>query len=127
MPCKKTLNSTVVIATNWTSSRIDNVVSLSTSSSASTKYWLSEPMPAQASKILFPTCGRRTSESRRFIRRPALRGRSVRTRSWLVNSGSSIPYFTIDQTADTLGLSPATVDRHWSFARAWLRREIAES
>ncbi len=27
---------------------------------------------------------------------------------------------TIDQTAEILGLSPATVSRHWSFARAWL-------
>ena len=31
---------------------------------------------------------------------------------------------TIDQTADVLGLSPATVDRRWSFARAWLFEEI---
>ena len=31
---------------------------------------------------------------------------------------------TIDQTAEVLGLSPATVDRRWSFARAWLFEEI---
>jgi RNA polymerase sigma factor (TIGR02999 family) len=31
---------------------------------------------------------------------------------------------TIDQTAEVLGISPATVDRRWSFARAWLFQEI---
>ncbi len=27
---------------------------------------------------------------------------------------------TIDQAADVLGISPATANRHWAFARAWL-------
>ncbi len=31
---------------------------------------------------------------------------------------------TIDETADTLGISPATVKREWTFARAWLWREL---
>lgn len=31
---------------------------------------------------------------------------------------------TINQTAEVLGLSAATVDRHWAYARAWLFREI---
>lgn len=31
---------------------------------------------------------------------------------------------TIDQTAEFLGISPATVKRHWTYARAWLIREI---
>jgi RNA polymerase sigma factor (TIGR02999 family) len=31
---------------------------------------------------------------------------------------------TIEETAEALGLSPATVKRDWTFARAWLRREI---
>jgi RNA polymerase sigma factor (TIGR02999 family) len=31
---------------------------------------------------------------------------------------------TGDETAAILGLSPRTVDRHWTYARAWLRREI---
>lgn len=31
---------------------------------------------------------------------------------------------TIDQVAETLGLSTATVEREWSFARAWLHREL---
>ena len=31
---------------------------------------------------------------------------------------------TIEQTAEVLGISPRTTKRHWSFARAWLRREI---
>jgi RNA polymerase sigma factor (TIGR02999 family) len=32
---------------------------------------------------------------------------------------------TGDQAADILGISPSSADRHWVFARAWLRREIA--
>lgn len=31
---------------------------------------------------------------------------------------------TIDETATVLGVSPATVERSWAFARAWLRRQI---
>jgi RNA polymerase sigma factor (TIGR02999 family) len=32
---------------------------------------------------------------------------------------------TIEETAAVLGVSHATVEREWSFARAWLRREIS--
>ena len=32
---------------------------------------------------------------------------------------------TIDDTAATLGISPATVSREWTVARRWLRRELA--
>ncbi|HYU78679.1 MAG TPA: sigma-70 family RNA polymerase sigma factor [Vicinamibacterales bacterium] len=32
---------------------------------------------------------------------------------------------TVEETADVLGISPATVKRHWTIARAWLRRELA--
>jgi RNA polymerase sigma factor (TIGR02999 family) len=31
---------------------------------------------------------------------------------------------SIDETATFLGISPATVKRHWSFARAWLYRAL---
>jgi RNA polymerase sigma factor (TIGR02999 family) len=31
---------------------------------------------------------------------------------------------TIEEAAEVLDLSPATVKRHWSAARAWLRREL---
>jgi RNA polymerase sigma factor (TIGR02999 family) len=31
---------------------------------------------------------------------------------------------TSDQAAAALGISPATADRHWAFARAWLYREL---
>ena len=31
---------------------------------------------------------------------------------------------TIEDTAEALGISPATVKREWSTARAWLRREL---
>jgi hypothetical protein len=29
-----------------------------------------------------------------------------------------------DQAAEVLGLAPRTADRHWVFARAWLRQEM---
>lgn len=32
----------------------------------------------------------------------------------------------IDQTAEALGISPATVKRDWMFAKAWLQRELDE-
>src|SRR5687768_5525941 len=32
-----------------------------------------------------------------------------------------------EETADTIGLSPATVKRRWSMARAWLFRELTET
>ena len=32
---------------------------------------------------------------------------------------------TIEETAEALGVSPATVKREWAMARAWLRRELA--
>jgi RNA polymerase sigma factor (TIGR02999 family) len=32
---------------------------------------------------------------------------------------------TIEDTAEALGVSPATVKREWAVARAWLRRELA--
>jgi RNA polymerase sigma factor (TIGR02999 family) len=32
---------------------------------------------------------------------------------------------TLDETAQALGVSPATVSREWSVARRWLRRELA--
>ena len=32
-----------------------------------------------------------------------------------------------EETADTIGLSPATVKRRWSMARAWLYRELTET
>ncbi len=33
---------------------------------------------------------------------------------------------SIEETAEVLGISPATVKRDWSMARAWLRRELGE-
>ena len=34
---------------------------------------------------------------------------------------------TVPEIADALGLSSRTVDRHWAFARAWLKRTIRSS
>lgn len=31
----------------------------------------------------------------------------------------------IEETAEALGVSPATVKREWAVARAWLRRELS--
>jgi RNA polymerase sigma factor (TIGR02999 family) len=33
---------------------------------------------------------------------------------------------TIEETAETVGISPATVKRHWAVARAWLKRALTE-
>ncbi len=33
---------------------------------------------------------------------------------------------TIEESAEALGMSPATVKRHWAMAKAWLQREISE-
>jgi DNA-directed RNA polymerase specialized sigma24 family protein len=32
---------------------------------------------------------------------------------------------SIEETAQVVGVSPATVKREWVLARAWLRRELA--
>ncbi len=32
---------------------------------------------------------------------------------------------TIEEIAEVIGVSPATVKRDWSLARAWLRRELS--
>jgi RNA polymerase sigma factor (TIGR02999 family) len=32
---------------------------------------------------------------------------------------------TADQAATELGISPSTADRHWTYARAWLRRAMS--
>jgi RNA polymerase sigma factor (TIGR02999 family) len=34
---------------------------------------------------------------------------------------------TVDETAEAMDISPATVKRHWAVARAWLARELAGS
>jgi hypothetical protein len=34
---------------------------------------------------------------------------------------------TVPEVAEALDLAPRTVDRHWAFARAWLKRTIRAS
>ena len=34
---------------------------------------------------------------------------------------------SVEETADTLSISPATVKRHWTIAKAWLLRELSAS
>jgi RNA polymerase sigma factor (TIGR02999 family) len=34
---------------------------------------------------------------------------------------------TVEEIAETLDISPATVKRHWTLARAWLKRELFSS
>ncbi len=46
------------------------------------------------------------------------------------SSVAKLRYFaglSMEQTADLLGISRATVARHWTFARAWLRDEMRRS
>ena len=31
---------------------------------------------------------------------------------------------TVEETAEAMSISPATVKRHWTIARAWLAREL---
>ena len=31
---------------------------------------------------------------------------------------------TVDETAEAMGMSPATVKRHWAMARAWLKLQL---
>ena len=31
---------------------------------------------------------------------------------------------TVEETAEAMDISPATVKRHWTVARAWLTREL---
>jgi RNA polymerase sigma factor (TIGR02999 family) len=33
---------------------------------------------------------------------------------------------TVEEVADALDISPATVKRHWTMARAWLKKELSE-
>jgi RNA polymerase sigma factor (TIGR02999 family) len=35
--------------------------------------------------------------------------------------------FSVEEAADALGIARATAYRHWTFARAWLRCELAET
>lgn len=32
---------------------------------------------------------------------------------------------TVEEAAESLGISPATVKRHWTIARAWLKKELS--
>ena len=34
---------------------------------------------------------------------------------------------TVNETAEALGIAPATVNRDWATARAWLKRSLADS
>jgi RNA polymerase sigma factor (TIGR02999 family) len=52
----------------------------------------------------------------RFAERDPLKARLVELRYFAGLTG--------DQAAEILGISPSTADRHWVYARAWLRREV---
>jgi len=52
----------------------------------------------------------------KLAQRDALKARLVELRHFAGLTG--------DQAAEILGISPSTADRHWVFARAWLRREL---
>ena len=48
-----------------------------------------------------------------------LTGRTTRTQRSEYNRPE-----TIEETAEVLGVSPATVKREWNFAKAWLHRAL---
>jgi RNA polymerase sigma factor (TIGR02999 family) len=52
----------------------------------------------------------------RLAQRDPLKARLVELRYFAGLTG--------DQAAEILGISPSTADRHWVYARAWLRREV---
>jgi RNA polymerase sigma factor (TIGR02999 family) len=52
----------------------------------------------------------------RFAEHDPLKARLVELRYFAGLTG--------DQAAEILGISPSTADRHWLYARAWLRREL---
>jgi RNA polymerase sigma factor (TIGR02999 family) len=52
----------------------------------------------------------------RFAERDPIKARLVELRYFAGLTG--------DQAAQILGISPSTADRHWVYARAWLRREV---
>jgi RNA polymerase sigma factor (TIGR02999 family) len=52
----------------------------------------------------------------KFAARDPLKARLVELRYFAGLTG--------DQAAEVLDISPSTADRHWVFARAWLRREL---
>ena len=43
----------------------------------------------------------------------------------LLSHGAAFGGLTIEETAEAMNISPATVKRHWTVARAWLARELA--
>jgi RNA polymerase sigma factor (sigma-70 family) len=55
----------------------------------------------------------------KFAARDPLKARLVELRYFAGLTGN--------QAAEILGISPSTADRHWVFARAWLRREMEAS
>jgi RNA polymerase sigma factor (TIGR02999 family) len=76
------------------------------------------------------------SEADRFANTPDIE--MIALEEALQNLASSAPqparivelrYFgglTIDETAEVLGVSHATVERDWAFARAWLKKELTK-
>jgi RNA polymerase sigma factor (TIGR02999 family) len=52
----------------------------------------------------------------KFAERDPLKARLVELRYFAGLTG--------EEAAAILGISPSTADRHWTFARAWLRREV---
>ena len=47
--------------------------------------------------------------------------------SWLLKEGQIVGGFSVEETADALGVSAQTVMRDWKLARAWLTRELGHT
>jgi ECF sigma factor len=51
-------------------------------------------------------------------------------RAWSLGRVAELPFLgglSVDETADALGISSATVDREWQVARAWLYTRLTET
>ena len=69
-----------------------------------------------------PTRSTSSPSTRRSRRLAALNERQAKVVELRYFGGLSV-----EETADALDISPATVKRDWTLARAWLRRELADA
>jgi RNA polymerase sigma factor (TIGR02999 family) len=74
-----------------------------------------------------PIVSNETDEQILALDEALTRLKSVEERSSKIVELRYFSGLTIDETAEILNLSPATVKRDWNFAKAWLYREIQQN
>ena len=63
--------------------------------------------------------------SKRWLTDPLrFRGGAIDQRKAMIVELRYFGGFTLEEVAEILDVSPATIDREWRFARSWLKREI---